>query len=150
MLSGLCCGIAAVMMVVLTTTGSAAPTATSTSSTPSPPSIIGGTALTGGRGTIVGSLLGVLVFTTITNLFIVNNLPTDVQQIVKGVIIVAAVLIQQFRAAPSSGPGPQLAHAAPVAPALAPLPPSHRIDARCVNTPDSERTAHHPQTTRRS
>ena len=30
--------------------------------------IIGGTLLSGGRGTIIGSLLGVLVFTTITNI----------------------------------------------------------------------------------
>jgi len=59
--------------------------------------IIGGTALSGGRGTIVGTVLGVLVFTQITNLFIVNNLPIEYQLIAQGVIIVAAVLIQQFR-----------------------------------------------------
>jgi ribose transport system permease protein len=59
--------------------------------------IIGGTALAGGRGTIVGSVLGVLVFTQITNLFIVNNLAIEYQLIAQGVIIVAAVLVQQFR-----------------------------------------------------
>ena len=32
----------------------------------------------------------------ITNLFAINNLPTEVQNMVKGAIIVAAVLIQQF------------------------------------------------------
>ena len=36
--------------------------------------IIGGTLLSGGRGTIVGSVLGVLIFTTITNIFTLNNL----------------------------------------------------------------------------
>ncbi len=41
--------------------------------------IIGGTLLTGGRGTLIGSILGVLVFTAITNLFILNNLATEVQ-----------------------------------------------------------------------
>ena len=56
--------------------------------------IIGGTLLTGGRGTLIGSILGVLVFTTITNLFILNNLATEVQNIAKGLIIVAAVLFQ--------------------------------------------------------
>ncbi len=56
--------------------------------------IIGGTLLSGGRGTIVGSVLGVLIFTTITNIFALNNLQTDVQQIAKGAIIVAAVLVQ--------------------------------------------------------
>jgi ribose transport system permease protein len=39
----------------------------------------------------------VLVFSTITNLFAINNLPTEVQNMVKGGIIVAAVLVQQFR-----------------------------------------------------
>jgi ribose transport system permease protein len=49
----------------------------------------------GGRGTLIGSVLGVLVFTTITNLFALNNLQTAVQQIAKGLIIVAAVLLQR-------------------------------------------------------
>jgi ribose transport system permease protein len=95
-LSGLCCGIAALMVTAQANAGSSdhgnlyelqAIAAV----------IIGGTALTGGRGTIVGSVLGVLVFTQITNLFIVNNLPIEYQLIAQGVIIVAAVLIQQFR-----------------------------------------------------
>ena len=90
---GLCCGIAAIMIASLTTTGS------STHGTlyeldAIAAVIIGGTLLTGGRGTLVGSILGVLVFTTITNLFILNNLATEVQNIAKGLIIVAAVLFQ--------------------------------------------------------
>ncbi|PRX97419.1 ABC transporter permease [Allonocardiopsis opalescens] len=93
-ISGLCCGIAAIMITARTTTGSSthgdlyeldAIAAV----------IIGGTLLTGGRGTLIGSILGVLVFTTITNLFILNNLPTDVQNIAKGAIIVGAVLLQR-------------------------------------------------------
>ncbi|MFG2040922.1 ABC transporter permease [Dactylosporangium sp. NPDC048998] len=95
-LSGLCCGIAALIVVSQAQSGSnthgdlyelnaiAA-------------AIIGGTALTGGRGTIIGSLLGVLIFTQITNLFIINNLQLDLQRIINGGIIVVAVLIQQFR-----------------------------------------------------
>lgn len=57
--------------------------------------IIGGTLLSGGRGTIVGSVLGVLVFITIQNIFALNNLESAVQQIAKGAIIVAAVLVQR-------------------------------------------------------
>jgi ribose transport system permease protein len=48
-------------------------------------------------GTIIGALFGVLVFSTITNLFAINNLSTEAQNMVKGAIIVAAVLVQQFR-----------------------------------------------------
>jgi ribose transport system permease protein len=93
-LSGTCCGIAAVMMLARTTTGSSthgnlyeldAIAAV----------IIGGTLLTGGRGTLIGSILGVLVFTMITNIFILNNLATEVQNIAKGLIIVGAVLLQR-------------------------------------------------------
>ena len=96
LLSGVCCGIAAVMVTSQANAGSSdhgnlyelqAIAAV----------IIGGTALAGGRGTVVGSVLGVLVFTSITNLFIVNNLAVEYQLIAQGVIIVAAVLVQQFR-----------------------------------------------------
>ncbi|MBW8484138.1 ABC transporter permease [Actinomadura parmotrematis] len=93
-LSGLCCGIAAIIIMARTTTGSSthgdlyeldAIAAV----------IIGGTLLTGGRGTLVGSLLGLLVFTVITDLFILNGLDTSDQLIAKGAIIIAAVLLQR-------------------------------------------------------
>ncbi|WP_246366113.1 ABC transporter permease [Nonomuraea rhodomycinica] len=93
-LSGLCCGIAAILIMARTTTGSSthgdlyeldAIAAV----------IIGGTLLTGGRGTIVGSILGLLIFTIITNLFILNGLNTSDQLIAKGLIIVVAVLLQR-------------------------------------------------------
>jgi ribose transport system permease protein len=57
--------------------------------------VVGGTLLTGGRGTIVGTVLGVLIFQTLTNVFIQNNLDSSVQAVAKGAIIVAAVLLQQ-------------------------------------------------------
>ncbi|MFD8639823.1 ABC transporter permease [Streptomyces zaomyceticus] len=94
LLSGLCCGIAAFLLVVLA--GSGQNTNGNLYELDAiAAAIIGGTLLSGGRGTIVGSVLGVLVFTTITNIFALNNLQSDVQQIAKGAIIVAAVLIQR-------------------------------------------------------
>ncbi|MFG7944684.1 MULTISPECIES: ABC transporter permease [Streptomyces] len=96
LLSGLCCGIAAFLLIVLT--GSGQNTNGNLYELDAiAAAIIGGTLLSGGRGTILGSVLGVLVFTTITNLFALNNLQTDVQQIAKGAIIVAAVLVQKGR-----------------------------------------------------
>ncbi|WP_211257240.1 ABC transporter permease [Streptomyces megasporus] len=93
LLSGLCCGIAAFMLIVLT--GSGQNTNGNLYELDAiAAAIIGGTLLSGGRGTITGSVLGVLIFTTITNLFALNNLQSDVQQIAKGAIIVAAVLVQ--------------------------------------------------------
>jgi ribose transport system permease protein len=93
-LLGIACGIAAIMIVARTTTGS------STHGTlyeldAIAAVVIGGTLLSGGRGTIVGTVLGVLIFTTLTNVFTLNNLDTSTQAVAKGVIIVAAVLLQQ-------------------------------------------------------
>ena len=93
-LVGICCGIAALMLVARTTTGSSthgqlyeldAIAAV----------VIGGTLLSGGRGTIVGTVLGVLIFTTLTNVFTLNNRTISEQELLKGAIIVAAVLLQQ-------------------------------------------------------
>ncbi|PRZ17662.1 ABC transporter permease [Nesterenkonia sandarakina] len=93
-LAGLCAGIAAVMMISRTTSGSSthgylyeldAIAAV----------VIGGTLLAGGRGTIFGTVLGVLVFAVLTNVFVQNNLDSSVQAVVSGAIIVAAVLLQQ-------------------------------------------------------
>jgi ribose transport system permease protein len=93
MLSGLLCGVAAVLITARLTSGSnsigqlyeldaiAA-------------AIIGGNRLSGGRATLVGAIIGVLIFTVITNIFVLRNLPSDIQEIAKGVIIVAAVLAQ--------------------------------------------------------
>ncbi len=97
-LVGLCCGIAAVMLVARTTTGS------STHGTlyeldAIAAVVIGGTLLSGGRGTIVGTVFGVLIFTTLSNVFTLNNLSISAQSVVKGAIIVAAVLLQQRFAA---------------------------------------------------
>lgn len=66
--------------------------------------VVGGTLLVGGRGTIGGTVLGVLLFATLTNVFTQNNLSTSVQLVAKGVIIVVAVLLQQrFANRESSG-----------------------------------------------
>ncbi|TFD13430.1 ABC transporter permease [Cryobacterium sp. TMT1-2-2] len=94
MLSGLTAGIAGVMFLGRTTVG------TSTHGTLLELDVIaavvvGGTLLIGGRGTIVGSVLGILIFSTLTNVFTQNNLSTSVQNVAKGVIIVGAVLLQQ-------------------------------------------------------
>jgi ribose transport system permease protein len=93
-LLGTTCGIAAVMIMARTTTGSSthgmlyeldAIAAV----------VIGGTLLTGGRGTIVGTVIGVIIFTMLSNIFTLNNLSISAQAIAKGVIIVVAVLLQQ-------------------------------------------------------
>ena len=88
MLSGLCAGIAAVMILGRTTAG------TSTHGQlyeldAIAAVVVGGTLLVGGRGTIVGTVFGVLIFATLTNVFMQNNLTSSVQPVAKGVIIVS-------------------------------------------------------------
>jgi ribose transport system permease protein len=94
MISGTCCGIAAVMIMSRTTTGSSTH-GTLLELDAIAAAIIGGTLLAGGRGTIIGSLLGVIIFTMISNIFILNNLATETQNIAKGLIIIGAVLLQR-------------------------------------------------------
>ncbi|CCH20652.1 ABC transporter permease [Micromonospora lupini] len=95
-LSGLCCGIAAIMLTAQANSAQAA-TANLYELDAIAAAIIGGTLLSGGRGTIIGSLLGVIIFSTITNLFAINGLSSEAQNMVKGGIIVAAVLVQQVQ-----------------------------------------------------
>jgi ribose transport system permease protein len=57
--------------------------------------VIGGTALAGGRATIVGTFLGVLTFALIFSLMTQLNLSTEVQQVTKGAIVLGAVLLQR-------------------------------------------------------
>ena len=57
--------------------------------------VVGGTLLAGGRGTIFGTVLGVLIFTLLLNIFTLNNMSSSAQLVAKGAIIVVAVLLQQ-------------------------------------------------------
>nr|WP_254359764.1 ABC transporter permease [Microbacterium hominis] len=98
-LAGLSAGIAAVMILGRTTAG------TSTHGLlyeldAIAAVVVGGTLLVGGRGTITGTVFGVLIFAVLTNVFVQNNLTSSVQAVAKGVIIVVAVLLQQRFAKP--------------------------------------------------
>jgi ribose transport system permease protein len=57
--------------------------------------VIGGTSLAGGRATIVGTFLGVLTFALIFSLMTQLDMSTEVQQVVKGAIVLGAVLLQR-------------------------------------------------------
>ncbi|MFO1210472.1 MAG: ABC transporter permease [Amaricoccus sp.] len=60
--------------------------------------VIGGTSLFGGVGTIGGTLIGALLIGVLTNGLVLLNVSSFVQQIVIGVILVAAVALDQFAA----------------------------------------------------
>lgn len=53
--------------------------------------VIGGTSLSGGRGRIVGSIIGALIMVSIDNGMSMMNIPSFWQYIVKGLILIVAV-----------------------------------------------------------
>jgi simple sugar transport system permease protein len=57
--------------------------------------VIGGTNLMGGRGSVTGTLGGVVIFGLLSNLLQLNNIDGNTQLVLKGVIIVVAVLLQE-------------------------------------------------------
>ncbi len=59
--------------------------------------VIGGISLSGGRGSILGTVLGALIFGVIISGFTFLKLDAYYQEMVKGVIIVAAVVLDQWR-----------------------------------------------------
>jgi ribose transport system permease protein len=59
--------------------------------------VIGGTSLAGGVGTIVGSMIGALTLSILDNILGLRNIQSEYQAILKGVIIVLAVIIQRQR-----------------------------------------------------
>jgi ribose transport system permease protein len=93
-LSGICVAIAAIL--VTGRLASASPLIGNLSELDAIAAVvIGGTALSGGRASIIGTFLGVITFALIFNLLTLMDLAIEIQQITKGVIILAAVLIQR-------------------------------------------------------
>jgi ribose/xylose/arabinose/galactoside ABC-type transport system permease subunit len=60
--------------------------------------VLGGTPLSGGRGTILGTLAAVMVLGVTANLLNLLGMSAFIQMVVKGLIVIAAVLINQPRA----------------------------------------------------
>jgi ribose/xylose/arabinose/galactoside ABC-type transport system permease subunit len=59
--------------------------------------VVGGTSLMGGRGTIVGTFFGALLIGVLNNVMNLIGIQSYTQQIVLGVVIVAAVIVDELR-----------------------------------------------------
>jgi ribose transport system permease protein len=59
--------------------------------------VIGGTSLSGGVGTVIGTMMGALILSILDNILGLRNIPSEYQMILKGVIIVLAVVVQRLR-----------------------------------------------------
>ena len=59
--------------------------------------ILGGASLKGGRGTILGTAIGLILLFMINNGLTLAQVPSFWQQVVKGFILLAAVLYDEIR-----------------------------------------------------
>jgi simple sugar transport system permease protein len=57
--------------------------------------VIGGTSLMGGRGGLAGTFVGVLIFGLLSDILQLENIDSNVQLVMKGLIIVGTVLVQE-------------------------------------------------------
>ncbi|TJX64061.1 ABC transporter permease [Soehngenia saccharolytica] len=57
--------------------------------------VVGGTSMSGGKGQILGTVLGVLIIAVMNNLLNLFGVPPFLREAFKGVIVVAAVLLQK-------------------------------------------------------
>src|SRR6202043_4065383 len=60
--------------------------------------VVGGASLVGGKGTALGALLGAIILQMISNGLVILNIPQNYSQIVIGMVVIAAVLFDQFNA----------------------------------------------------
>ena len=80
--------------------------------------VIGGTSLVGGKGSMLGTLVGVLIFGFLGNILVLKNIDSNLQLVLKGMIILGAVFLQEgqfgtllkrlrvnFRSSPIAVPG---------------------------------------------
>lgn len=95
-LSGLCAGIAAIFLTARTGVGDPRIGAALTLQSITPV-VVGGTILAGGRGGVLGTLLGVFLVSLLNNLLNFSNVSSFYQWVIQGLIIIAAVGLHRSR-----------------------------------------------------
>lgn len=93
-MAGALCGLTGVMLASRTSAGSPA-AGVGYELDAIAATVLGGTSLSGGKGTIIGVIAGALIIGILSNGLDILNVSSYIQQIVKGVIIIGAVLLDQ-------------------------------------------------------
>lgn len=100
-LSGAICGVAAVLLTARATSGQPSSGSEGLELESITAAFLGGCAMSGGRGTIVGTVLGVLIIGTLNNGMLLMQVPNFYQLVAKGVLLLGAVMILEFRRRPA-------------------------------------------------
>ncbi len=98
MLSGAAAGLAGMLLAARTGSGQPISGSDGLELQAITAAVLGGCALTGGRGTIMGGLLGVLILGVLNNGMILTSVPTFYQMVARGVLLIAAVVIAEQQA----------------------------------------------------
>lgn len=97
MITGALCGVAALIYASRMTAVASASAANGWEMDAIAAVAIGGTSMTGGRGKIFGTFLGVLMFRIISNILTVADISSYLNGAISAAIIVLAVLMQNFQ-----------------------------------------------------
>jgi monosaccharide-transporting ATPase len=95
LISGFCAGIAGLIVIAINSSSDANLVGLGMELDAIAAVAVGGTRLTGGYATVIGTLLGALIIQLVRYTLLANGVPDSVAHIVKGGIIVASVWIQQ-------------------------------------------------------
>ena len=95
LISGFCAGIAGLIVIAINSSSDANLVGLGMELDAIAAVAVGGTRLTGGYATVIGTLVGALIIQLVRYTLLANGVPDSVAYVVKGGIIVASVWIQQ-------------------------------------------------------
>lgn len=111
-LAGLMAGLAAIILSSRTKSGQPISGSEGLELQAITAAILGGISTKGGKGTIIGAMLGVLIIGTLNNGMILLSIPTFYQRVARGLLLIVAVLIQNWQMRPRQKAVPPAASAA--------------------------------------
>jgi ribose transport system permease protein/L-arabinose transport system permease protein len=96
-LSGAVAGIAGILLAARTGSGQPISGSQGLELEAITAAFLGGCAMQGGKGTVVGALLGVAIIGVLNNGMILTAVPTFYQMLAKGTLLILAVLLAEYR-----------------------------------------------------
>ncbi|TKB69868.1 MAG: ABC transporter permease, partial [Mesorhizobium sp.] len=95
-MSGVAAGLAGILLAARTGSGQPVSGSQGLELEAITAAVLGGCALQGGKGTIIGALLGVAIIGVLNNGMILTSVPTFYQLLAKGSLLILAVVIAEY------------------------------------------------------